>query len=202
MKPSPEPAPKGGTKKPRLALFIATGFGLGYIPKAPGTAGSLLGVAIVWWLCQMIHPAIVFHSPSVTARIFTTYLLWTIPLVAALGVWAASRAAKFLNKKDPQLVVIDEVSGQLLAFLGAPPTLNVLFVGIDASRPGFFYWPVPVNWKYLVLGFILFRVFDIWKPFPVRQAERLPGGWGIMADDWLAGIYAALGLWLARALGL
>ena len=59
-----------------------------------------------------------------------------------------------------------------------------------------------LNWKYLLLGFILFRVFDIWKPFPARQAEALPGGWGIMADDWIAGIYAAIGLWLARAAGL
>ena len=59
-----------------------------------------------------------------------------------------------------------------------------------------------LNWKYLLLGFILFRVFDIWKPFPARQAESLPGGWGIMADDWIAGIYAAIGLWLARAAGL
>ena len=61
---------------------------------------------------------------------------------------------------------------------------------------------ISLNWKYLLLGFILFRVFDIWKPFPARQAESLPGGWGIMADDWIAGIYAALGLWIARALGL
>jgi phosphatidylglycerophosphatase A len=59
-----------------------------------------------------------------------------------------------------------------------------------------------LNWKYLLLGFLLFRAFDIWKPFPARQAESLPGGWGIMADDWVAGIYAALGLWIARMLGL
>jgi phosphatidylglycerophosphatase A len=54
----------------------------------------------------------------------------------------------------------------------------------------------------LLLGFILFRIFDIWKPFPARQAESLPGGWGIMADDWVAGVYAAIGLWIARAAGL
>lgn len=59
-----------------------------------------------------------------------------------------------------------------------------------------------LNWKYLLLGFILFRLFDIWKPFPARQAESLPGGWGIMTDDWIAGVYAALGLWLARAVGM
>ena len=59
-----------------------------------------------------------------------------------------------------------------------------------------------LSWKFLLAGFILFRVFDIWKPFPARKAESLPGGWGIMADDWIAAIYAALGLWLLRALGL
>jgi len=60
----------------------------------------------------------------------------------------------------------------------------------------------PLNWKYLLLGFILFRAFDIWKPFPARQAESLPGGLGIMADDWMAAVYAAIGLWIARAAGL
>ena len=92
--------------------------------------------------------------------------------MALLGVWASSKAAKFSGLQDPQFVVIDEVSGQLLTYVVAL---------------------APLNWKYLLLGFILFRVFDIWKPFPARQAESLPGGWGIMADDWIAGIYAGLG---------
>ena len=99
-----------------------------------------------------------------------------------MGVFVASRTASYLGRKDPQIVVIDEVSGQLIAYFG-----------IGTAMP---------NWKYFLLGFILFRVFDIWKPFPARQAESLPGGLGIMADDWIAGIYAALGLWIARALGL
>jgi phosphatidylglycerophosphatase A len=102
-------------------------------------------------------------------------------LVAMLGVYVADRTAKYSGTKDPQFVVIDEVSGQMIAYF-SPFTL--------------------LNWKSLLLGFILFRVFDIWKPFPARQAESLPGGLGIMADDWIAGIYAALGLWIARALGL
>ncbi len=84
-------------------------------------------------------------------------------------------------EKDPQYVVIDEVSGQQLTYLRS------YFRGR--------------NWKSLLLGFILFRVFDIWKPFPARQAESLPGGWGIMADDWLAGIYAALATWIIRFVG-
>jgi phosphatidylglycerophosphatase A len=79
---------------------------------------------------------------------------------------------------------------------------------MQARLPGFamgfshFAFYSVANWKFLLAGFILFRVFDIWKPFPARQAESLPGGWGIMADDWIAAVYAALGLWLLRALGL
>ena len=86
---------------------------------------------------------------------------------------------------DPQIVVVDEVAGQLISYLGlATPRTFAL------------------DWKYLLLGFILFRVFDIWKPFPARQAESLHGGLGIMADDWIAGMYAALGLWIVRSLGV
>ena len=110
-----------------------------------------------------------------------TVILATL-IVAAVGVWASNRVAHYFHEKDPQYVVIDEVSGQQLTYLLA--------------------FAMGGNWKYLLLGFILFRVFDIWKPFPARQAESLPGGWGIMADDWIAGIYAAIGLWLARAVGL
>jgi phosphatidylglycerophosphatase A len=75
------------------------------------------------------------------------------------------------------------------------PAWNTIPLGLITFRS-------VLNWKYLVLGFILFRVFDIWKPFPARQAESLPGGWGIKADDRIAGVYAAIGLWLARAAGL
>jgi phosphatidylglycerophosphatase A len=120
-------------------------------------------------------------------------------------VWAADRAAKFWREKDPQRVVIDEVSGQhltLLLGLAIPvwwrPTATISY-----DYPlGFVSLHSVLSWKYLLLGLILFRVFDIWKPFPARQAESLPGGWGIMADDWVAGIYAAIGLWIARAAGL
>jgi phosphatidylglycerophosphatase A len=106
-------------------------------------------------------------------------------LVSLLGLWASSNVASYLGKKDPQLVVIDEVAGQLVSYLGL------------ASGAMF-----DLNWKYLLAGFILFRVFDIWKPFPARLAESFPGGIGIMADDWVAGVYAALALALARQVGL
>src|ERR1019366_3756501 len=117
-----------------------------------------------------------------TVGLTPAYVVYIIViLVAILGVYVADRAATYAGKKDPQFVVIDEVSGQMITYF-VPFTV--------------------LNWKTWLLGFILFRVFDIWKPFPARQAESLPGGWGIMADDWIAGIYAALGLWIARAIGL
>lgn len=174
--------------KPRLALLIATGFGLGYIPKAPGTIGSLLGVALPWALWTSIYDPSVRKAVLLPPVLFFYCFLPLTLIIALIGVSAAERAAGHLNVKDPQVVVIDEVSGQALSFLGVAIPM---FLEDD-----------PLNWKYLLLGFILFRVLDIWKPFPARQAEKLPGGWGIMADDWVAGIYAAAGLWLARALGM
>jgi phosphatidylglycerophosphatase A len=186
-KTSPEPASSATTKPPRLSLLLATGLGLGYLPVAPGTWGSLLGILLFWLPFKMIrsqtyagHSYVPYFvvSPVHLVQIFLLILL------AAAGVVTATRAARHLGRKDPQCVVIDEVSGQHLTLLLGPAT---------ASLPG---------WKYLLLGFILFRAFDIWKPFPARQFEKLPGGWGIMADDWMAAIYAALGLWLLAAVGV
>ena len=199
-------SPATTQRKPRLALFIATACGLGYIPIAPGTWGSLAGL-VIWCLS-------VFYFPlALGGRLFTwvpafplTIMLYALA-IGAIGVWASDRAAKFAGAKDPQFVVIDEVSGQYITlFLGLPleyrsvtaaAGLHSTIYG-DNLRMALLYGGL----KYLLLGFILFRVFDIWKPFPARQAESLPGGWGIMADDWIAGIYAAIGLWLARAAGL
>lgn len=180
MNPRTEAAVPAGARKPRFSLFIATACGLGYLPKAPGTFGALAGVALFW----AAHPHIGGHSFDLYFHT-TSYVFdigWVLTLfLAALGVWASGRVANYAAKKDPQFVVIDEVSGQHFTFL----------LGLASA-----------NWKYLLLGFILFRAFDIWKPFPARQAESLPGGWGIMADDWVAAVYAALGLWIARAAGL
>ncbi len=85
----------------------------------------------------------------------------------ALGVWAAGKAEEFFGRTDPGQVVVDEVVGQMLTFLLLPHA----------------------TWKWLAGGFLLFRVFDIVKPFPAGQAERIPGGWGIMLDDVVAGVY-------------
>jgi len=203
-------------RKPRLALFVATACGLGYLPVAPGTFGSLGGLLITFlpgwfflFMAIMIGGAYDGLMGGVSSQglvdpLAASHVALALA-VAALGVWSANQVASYESAKDPQHVVIDEVSGQQLTLLlgcGVPVWWRV---------PG---WPwgrfplgavtihTALNWKYLVLGFILFRVFDIWKPFPARQAESLPGGWGIMADDWVAGIYAGIGLWIARAVGL
>jgi phosphatidylglycerophosphatase A len=96
------------------------------------------------------------------------------------GVWAADVVARDCGKKDPGLVVIDEVVGQWITLAGATS------------------W----NWKSWTLAFALFRILDIWKPFPARRLESLPGGQGIMADDVMAGIYGALVLWVLGWLNL
>jgi phosphatidylglycerophosphatase A len=175
------PKTDAGQRKPRLALAMATGLGLGCLPKAPGTFGSLLGVLLGWAAFEITGR---FSNTSSARSSFAWTECALVILVSLLGVWAADRTAAYLRKKDPQIVVVDEVAGQLIAYLGL------------ATAP-----TVALNWQYLLAGFILFRAFDIWKPFPARQAESLPGGLGIMADDWIAGLYAALGLSLARHLG-
>jgi phosphatidylglycerophosphatase A len=95
-------------------------------------------------------------------------------VIFIIGVWAASDAEKFFGRTDPPYVVIDEVVGQMLTFLVRP----------DSS------------WKWLLAGFVLFRIFDVVKPFPARRAERLAGGWGIMMDDVAAGAYSMVALLL------
>jgi phosphatidylglycerophosphatase A len=202
--------PRSDRSNPRVSIAIATAFGLGYFPKAPGTFGSLAGIAAAtfpFWLASLIRAisgsaevgdTLVYVDPYV-------FLFSSMVLVALVGLWTANEAAHFWNIKDPQRVVIDEVSGQQIALLLGghffAHSTQPDRAGMMHSLANFSFF-LSSNWKYLLMGFILFRVFDIWKPFPARQAESLPGGLGIMADDWVAGIYAALGLWIARALGL
>ncbi|MBF0139021.1 MAG: phosphatidylglycerophosphatase A [Magnetococcales bacterium] len=98
-------------------------------------------------------------------------LVWHLAIlgiVISLGTWAAHRAAIILQKHDPKEVVVDEMAGMLLTMVSMPP-----------------------DYFSLIIGFFAFRLFDIWKPWPVRWIDRtLPGGWGIMADDLAAGVYA------------
>jgi phosphatidylglycerophosphatase A len=219
---NPSTTTSSDARKPRVSLAIATAFGLGYLPKAPGTFGSLGGIVLVmlpYWSRSLVAPTgteIISFSflsgPDVEPAVCLQIILTAV--VALIGVWSARRAAEYWNAKDPQKVVIDEVSGQHVALLlggfwprqVAPAnnpwtTLYTDHPILWANHPLAGSLLISPNWKYLLLGFILFRVFDIWKPFPARQAESLPGGLGIMADDWIAGIYAALGLWIARAVG-
>jgi phosphatidylglycerophosphatase A len=212
--PQPVPPPPN----PNFAFFVSTVGGLGYFPKAPGTLGSLVGLLLAVlpaWLFLGVS-AVFIGTERRDSGVFLKVSIWNsglflwtqialAVLIAGVGVWAANLVAKRFREKDPQYVVIDEVSGQHLTLLlgcgvpiwwkAAQPVLDTLPLDLISLRAA-------LNWKYLLLGFILFRVFDIWKPFPARQAESLSGGWGIMADDWIAGVYAAIGLWLARAAGL
>lgn len=147
--------------KTRAALVLATWFGCGYSPAAPGTVGTLGAMVPALFLSHHLGwppwsfgvLAIAFYFPA---------------------VWSAGVAAVHSGRKDPGLVVIDEVVGEWITLAGA----------------------TTLNWKSWLLAFALFRIFDIWKPFPARQAESLPGGWGIVNDDVLAGIYGALVLLL------
>jgi phosphatidylglycerophosphatase A len=102
-----------------------------------------------------------------------TLLLLTAILLAP-GIWSATVVAKATNKTDPQIVVVDEVIGQWITLAGA----------------------AAFNWKTWVAGFVLFRLLDMWKPAPARQLESLPGGWGIVADDVMAGLYGALAIFV------
>jgi phosphatidylglycerophosphatase A len=155
------------TKSNGLATAIATWFGCGYAPVAPGTAGSLAAVLI----------AVALH----TWLGWSPY--WFAILALALlvpGIWSAGVVARLVGKKDPGLVVVDEVIGQWITIAGA----------------------AALNWKSWLAAFILFRLFDIWKPPPVRQLERLPAGMGIVADDVMAGVYGAIVIFIAGLLHL
>ena len=138
----------------RARLIVATGLGVGYAPLAPGTVGSLLGLA----LFALLH--LIAGPPAALAGTL---------VVTAAGFWSAGTAERHFGRSDPGHVVIDEVAGQMLTLLVLP-----FGAGVAAA------------------GFLLFRLFDILKPFPVRRLEGLPGGSGIMADDLMAGIYANL----------
>ena len=145
-----------------FARLVGTFFYLGYVPKAPGTAGSLGALAFAWVLHEYLN-------------ISGAYIGFLGLLLMAPAIWAAGRIARDTGSKDPQVVVIDEVVGQWITLAGA----------------------VTLNAKSWIAAFALFRLFDIWKPPPVRRLERIPGGAGIVLDDAMAGIYAALVLYFA-----
>lgn len=141
-------------RPPFLAMVVATWFGTGLSPKAPGTVGSL-GSLVLW-------------APLI--QLETTWWVRVLATVAvfAVGTLAANAIVKAKGAEDPQIVVVDEVAG----------------MGVTLVLAGH-------GWISLASGFLLFRIFDIWKPWPVRWADRkVKGGFGVMLDDVLAGVYA------------
>jgi len=176
--PAGEIAPsKRRTAGDYVALAIST-CGVGYFPIAPGTMGSLVGVGLYLSLWAASYRVL---ETNVLARKLTLLHVWTpqmafmlvvIFLVTMAGIWAATRTERLQQKKDPSIVVIDEVAGQMIALLSGP------------------FW-FHTSWSILT-AFLLFRTFDIWKPYPIRKLEGLESGLGIMADDLAAGAYALI----------
>lgn len=141
----------------QLAVLIATVGYIGYVPIAPGTFGTAVGLGVFAWLRATTS------SPWADgAAILVSFLV---------GTWAAFAAERHFNRKDPGPVVIDEVLGMLITVAWLPASLSVA-----------------------VAGFLWFRLFDVIKPFPARRLESAPGGFGIMLDDAMAGVYAHVAL--------
>jgi len=135
----------------KAALIVATGLGAGYFPKAPGTAGSLVGIPVGWLLGLC--------SPPVSLAILL--------LLTCIGVASATITEDIVGEKDPGIVVIDEIIGMAVSM-----------------------WNLQFHWSSALVLFFLFRLFDIWKPFPVKQIENtFRGGLGIVMDDVMAGIF-------------
>ena len=176
------PAPPGAAAPWRdPAVWIATCGGIGRAGFAPGTLGAAAGVALsvaagaaAAWLTAR------FPSAGTAATTVVESLL--VGGLCLVGVPICSRAAALLGRgKDPGAIVFDELAAMAGTLLVVPPAARTAAV--------------------LVVGFALFRLFDIWKPFPCRRLERLPGGLGVMADDWAAAAYAAAVLALVRQQG-
>lgn len=162
--------------RPRIhsfATFLASGAGSGLFPRAPGTAGSIVGAMCLWPLGYL--------------DVGPVWLIWTV--VCGLAVWSAGRAGADWGVIDHPAIVIDEIVGVWLAYL-IPVTL--LAFEIDA-------------WHLMLLALVLFRFYDIAKPWPVNWVERrLPGGVGVVADDLVAGAMAGftvVTILIAQAVG-
>ena len=156
-----------------LALALTT-FGVGYIPGAPATYGSLIAVG-VYVLAANVFSSLRYgaqlSSPESLVATAHAIILIIFLVFSLLGIWAASRSVELLGDADPSEAVVDEVIGQLIVFLFIPFTTSWLLIGA---------------------GFLLFRIFDIWKPYPIDYLQGLPGGIGVCADDILAGVYAGV----------
>jgi phosphatidylglycerophosphatase A len=137
-----------------ISTIIATVFGIGYFPLAPGTLTSLV--------CVFLYKLFLY-------RLDWPYYLALLVLIFVIGAWASAVQASRMKTEDPRCIVIDEAMGQLVAFF--------------LLRP---------DWILMGLGFALFRILDIAKPFVIKRAEKIPGGWGIMMDDFIAGLITSI----------
>jgi len=168
------------------SLAITT-FGVGYLPIAPGTYGSAVGVAIYLAISRLDsiwehHWAPMHRFLSDQAQAASNAVILIIFLLfVLLGVWAAGRSTELFGNLDPSQAVVDEVMGQLIVFL---------------------FVPFGLGWPFVLAGFLLFRLFDIWKPYPIDSLQVLPGGIGVCADDILAGVYAGICLAVIYAISL
>lgn len=181
-----------------LSLAVTT-FGVGYLPLAPGTWGSMVGVLIYlgssYIISVVLASFMAFGNPVWPyASAYPTYgiphavfawlhvsILILFLIFSLIGIWAAGRSTELFGNLDPSQAVVDEVMGQLVVFL---------------------FVPFGIGWPFVLTGFLLFRFFDIWKPYPIRQLEVLPGGLGICADDILAGVYGGVCLAVIYAISL
>ena len=162
-----------------MKRLIASCFGLGRLPVAPGTWGSLPPM-VIFALCRQ------FGTPAVSITILMALLALAS---SVLCVKSAPAAIAATGKDDPREVVADEFAGQAVTFLAIPLVIGQAFTSGQ-------------TWAVAGAGFVLFRIFDIAKPWPIRKLEKLPQGWGILADDLLAGVYAAIALLICIKLWL
>jgi len=149
--------------KDQVIKILATGFGSGFSPIAPGTMGSVVGV----FVCLAGYAL-----PWVFRLVF-------VFAICAVSIYVAGRAEALFGKKDDQRIVIDEIAGLQVTML-----------------------PATVTGLNLCVAFVLFRIFDIWKPYPVDRLQNLPGGWGVVADDLGAGVYGGLVMLLLNLTGV
>jgi len=161
-------------------LWVAQGCGVGRIPVAPGTFGALVGV--LWFGLLLMTGNLWLFATGTIAGI-------------ALSVWLCGAAEKQLGQKDPGSVVLDEIAAVPVCFLG----WVAMLVCNTGSLPAFAHFFSAQTWPITLGVFVACRVFDIAKPWPVRQSQSLPGGWGITVDDVLAAVYVNLVVLLACA---
>lgn len=150
-------------RKDQFIKILATGFGAGLSPVAPGTVGTLVGILI----CLICYP------------LPWPFRLLFVVAISAVSIYVAGHAEILFGKTDDQRIVIDEIAGLQVAML-----------------------PVAITGLHLCLAFVLFRIFDIWKPFPLDHCQKFPGGWGVVADDLGAGVYAGFILFLFTLTGV